>query len=135
MSRDIKALTTIIGVVYLCVGLGASIFPAMFLLYAPKSNLVSASSLIFFGYLALIFGPCFPIAYAWIRRRKWGWYLLVAYNGLWFTDVSYLFVRRMIHYSESHLTLVVMGFLIPLSALGSLLALAFHKDVRVSMNH
>jgi hypothetical protein len=135
MSRDTKTLTTIIGIVYLCAGLAASIFPALALLYVPKRDLASASSLIFFGTLLLIYGPCFLIAYAWIRRRKWGRYLLIAYNGLWFASMSHAFVARMHNYSESHLGLVVTAFLIPLIVLGSLIAFAFHKDVRALMSH
>jgi len=135
MTRDSKILTTFIGVVYLCVGLGASIFPAMVLFYAPKTVVASTDSLIFFGTLAFIYGPCFAIGYAWLRRRKWGWYLLIAYNALWFAYMSYGFVLRMHGYSESHLDLVVMGFSIPLIVLGSLIALAFQKDVRASMSY
>ena len=135
MNGNKRILTTIVGVVYLCIGLAASIFPAMALLYVPKSDLVSASSLIVFGTLLLIFGPCFPIAYAWIRRRRWGWYLLIAYNGLWFVSMSYTFAARMINYSEGHLDLVIAGFLIPLAVLGSLIALALQKDVRALMSH
>jgi|HubBroStandDraft_4_1064222.scaffolds.fasta_scaffold01405_6 hypothetical protein len=134
MTRDAKTLTTFIGVVYLCVGLGASILPAMVLLYAPKTVLASTDSLIFFGTLAFIFGPSFAIGYAWIRRRKWGWYLLIAYNGLLFAYISYGFVARIHNYSESHLNLVVMGFSIPLIVLGSLIALAFQRNVRASMS-
>jgi hypothetical protein len=135
MSRDTKILTTIVGVVYLCIGLAASIFPAMALLYVPKSDLVSADSLIFFGTLLLIFGPCFAIGYAWIRRRKWGRYLLIAYNGLWFAHMSYAFVARMHNYWESHLGLVATVFLITLVVLGSLIALALQEDVRAVMSH
>jgi hypothetical protein len=135
MSRDKETLTAIVGVVYLCAGLAASISPAMFLLYAPKGVLASASSLTFLGTLLLIFGPCYPIAYAWIRRRKWGRYLLIAYNGLWFMAMSYAFVARMVNYSGRRLDLVVAGFLIPLVVLGSLIALALQKDVRASMSH
>jgi hypothetical protein len=134
MTRDAKNVTTLIGVGYLCVGLSASIFPAMVLLYVPKTVLASTESLIFFGILAFIYGPCFAIGYAWIRRRKWGWYLLIAYNGLWFTYLGYGFVARMHGYTESHLGLVVMGFSTPLIVLGSLIALAFRSDVRASMS-
>jgi hypothetical protein len=135
MTRDSKTLTTFIGVVYLCVGLSASIFPAMVSLYAPKTVVASTDSLIYFGTLAFIYGPCFAISYAWLRRRKWGWYLLIAYNGLWFAYISYGFVARLHSYSESHLGLVIMGYSIHLIILGSLIALAFQKDVRASMSY
>ena len=88
----------------------------------------------YLGRLILIYGPCFFIAYAWIRRRKWGGYLLIAYNGLWFANVLYLFISRMINYSESHLVLVVTSFLIMLIVLGSLIVVAFQEDVRALMN-
>ncbi|PYU27304.1 MAG: hypothetical protein DMG32_07660 [Acidobacteria bacterium] len=133
MSRDTKALTKIIGIVYLCVGLAASPALVMYLLYVPKSVLASKPFLIHLGTLIVIYGPCFFIAYGWIRRRKWGFYLLIAYNGLWFTYFSFAFVSRMISDSKSHLSWVVMSFLIILIFLGSLIALAFRKDVRASM--
>src|SRR2546427_4632999 len=70
MSRDTKALTKIIGIVYLCVGLAASPALVMYLLYVPKSVLASKPFLIHLGTLIVIYGPCFFIAYGWIRRRK-----------------------------------------------------------------
>jgi len=118
MTRDTRTIIIFLGVVYLCIGLGAFISPAMFMFYATRNDLVSAPFLKFLGTLVLIYGPCFLIAYAWIRRRKWGRYLLVAYNGLWFAYMSYAFVARMINYSESYLVLVIAGFLIPLIVLG-----------------
>jgi hypothetical protein len=135
MSRDTKTLTTIVGVLYLCVGLAFSPALAMQLLYLPKSVLASKPFLMHWGTLALIFGPCFPIAYAWIRNRKWGRYLLIAYNGMSFVYMSNAFVARMHNYSESHLGLVVTVFLIILIVLGSLIAFAFQKDVRASMTN
>jgi len=135
MSRDTKTLTTIVGVLYLCVGLGPSPALAMYLLYVPQGVLTSKPFLMHLGTLILIYGPCFPIGYAWIRRRKWGRYLLIAYNGLWFAYMSYTFVARMHNYSESHLGLVVTAFLIPLIVLGSLIAFAFQKDVKALMSH
>ena len=91
MTRDSKTLTTFIGVAYLCVGLSGSIFPAMALLYVPKTVLASADSLHFFGVLAFIVLPCYGIGYTWLRGRKWGWYLLIAYNGFWFAYISFGF--------------------------------------------
>ena len=135
MSRDTKTLTTIVGVVYLCVGLAPSPALAMYLLYVPKSVLASKPFLMHLGTLILIYGPCFPIAYAWIRGRKWGRYLLIAYDGLWFAYMSYAFIARMINYSESHLGLVVTVFLTILIILGSLIAFAFQEDVRALMSH
>lgn len=129
----IKTPTIFVGVIYLCAGLAASIFPAMLLLAAPKDVLFAAQTLIFFGTLLLIYGPCFFIAYAWIRGRKWGWYLLIAYNGLWFAIVSYTFASRLINYSESHLALVVTAFLGILAVLGGLIVFAFQEDVRAFM--
>jgi|SRR5258707_11309330 len=134
MSRDTKTLTTIVGVVYLCAGLVPFPALAMYLLYVPKNVLASTPFLKHLGTLILIYGPCFPIAYAWIRRRKWGRYLLIAYNGLWFADMSYAFVARMINYSESHLSLVVTAFLSILIVLGSLIVFASQKDVRALMS-
>jgi len=134
MGRDTKTLTTLVGAVYLCVGLAALPAPAMFLLYVPKDVLASIPFLMNMGVLILLFGPSFLVAYAWIRRRKWGWYLLIAYNGLWFALMAYLFVARMIHYSESHLIFVVISFLIPLIVLGSLIVFAFREDVRTLMS-
>jgi hypothetical protein len=49
--------------------------------------------------------------------------------------MTYLFVARMINYSESHLAFVVTAFLTILIVLGSLIAFAFQKDVRALMNH
>src|SRR6267154_459622 len=121
MSRDTKTLTTIVGVVYLCVGLAALPAPAMFLFYVPKSVLASRPFLMNVGVTTLLFGPSFLVAYAWIRRRKWGWYLLIAYNGLWLALMAYLFATRMINYSESHLAFVVTAFLTILIVLGSLI--------------
>jgi hypothetical protein len=136
MSRDTKTLTTIIGIVYLCVALIFSPALVMYLLYLPRSVLFSKPFMMHEGLLAiLIFAPCFLIAYGWIRRRKWARYLLIIYNGLWFTDMSYSFVVRMINYTESYLVLVVAGFLIPLAVLGGLIAFAFQKDVRALMTH
>jgi hypothetical protein len=135
MILDTEALTTLVGVVYLLGGLSAFVSPAIFLMIAPKSELATAPFLDFLGTQILIFGPCFLIAYAWIRRRKWGRYLLIAYNGLWFALMAYLFVARMINYSEGHLILVVMSFLIILIVLGGLIAFAFQKDVQSIMSH
>jgi hypothetical protein len=134
LSRDTKTLTTLVGVVYLCVGLAALPAPAMFLFYLPKSVLASRPFLTNMGVLMLLFGPSFLVAYGWIRRRKWGWYLLIAYNGLWFALMTYLFVARMINYSETHLIFVVMSFLIPLIVLGSLIVFALQEDVRALMS-
>jgi hypothetical protein len=134
MSRDTKTLTTIIGVAYLCVGLVASPALVMYLLYVPKNVLASKPFFMHLGTLMLIYGPCFFIAYGWIRRRKWGLYLLIAYNGLWFTYFSFAFVSRMISAPRSDLSWVVMSFLIILILLGSLIALAFRRDVRASMS-
>jgi len=134
MSRDTKTLATLVGIIYLCVGLAALPAPVMFLLYVPKSDLASKPFLMNMGVLILLFGPSFLIAYAWIRLRKWGRYFLIAYNGLWFGYMSYGFVARMINYSESHLVLVIAGFLIPLIVLGGLIAFAFQEDVKAVMS-
>jgi hypothetical protein len=134
MSRDTKTLTTIVGVLYLCVGLAPSPALVMYVLYVPRNILVSKPFVMHLGTLILLYGPCFFIGYAWIRKRKWGRHLLIAYNGLWFADMSYAFAARMHIYSESHLALVVAGFLIPLIVLGSLIAFAFQKDVKALMS-
>ena len=135
MSRDAKTITTIVGVLYVFVGLMPSPALAMYLLYVPKSVLASKPFLMHLGTLMLIYGPCLFIGYAWVRKRKWGRYLLITYNGLWFAYVSYGFVARMDGYSESHLGLVVTAFLVTLIVLGSLIALAFQKDVKELMSH
>ena len=134
MSGDTKTLTTIVGVVYLCVGLAALPAPAMFLFYVPKSVLASRPFLMNVGVTTLLFGPSFLVAYAWIRRRKWGWYLVIAYNGLWLALMAYLFATRMINYSESHLAFVVTAFLTILIVLGSLIVFSIQKDVRALMS-
>jgi hypothetical protein len=135
MGRDSKTLITIVGVVYLCVGLAPSPALVMYLLYVPNCVLASTLFLKHLGMLILIYSPCFLIAYAWIRRRKWGLYLLIVYNGLWFTYMSYSFVVRMIGYSESHLVLVVTAFLSILIVLGGLIVFALQEDVRALMSH
>jgi hypothetical protein len=135
MRRHIKILTALVGVVYLCLGLAASISPAMFLLYAPKSDLASASSLGFLGSLVLIFGPCFLVAYAWIRRRKWGRYLLIAYNTVWFSYFTFVLIAGVINDAKSPASWAVASFLIILIFLGSLIGFAFQKDVMALMSH
>lgn len=135
MSRDTETTTIFIGVAYLCLGLAACISPIFFLLTAPMSAITAPHSLIFWATQILILGPFFLIAYAWIRKRRWGRYLLIAYNGLWFAYMCYAFVARMINYSESHLVFVIAGFLIPLIVLGGLIAFAFQKDVKALMTY
>jgi hypothetical protein len=135
MSRDTETIIIFIGVVYLCLGLAGCMTPVFFLLAAPMSAITAPHSLIFWATQILILGPFFLIAYAWIRRRRWGRYLLIAYNGLWFAYMSYGFVARIINYSESHLVLVIAGFLIPLIVLGGLIVFAFQKDVKALMSY
>ena len=107
----------------------------MVLVAAPRNVLLSAPVLRVLGTLVLIYGPCFFIAYGWVRGRKWGRYLLIAYNGIWFKEMSYSFFVWMANYSESHLDLVVTVFLSTLVLLGCLTGLAFQKDIRASMVH
>jgi len=134
MRRDTETIIIFIGVVYFCFGLAACITPVMFLLTAPISVQGSPHALIFWGSQILVLGPLFPIAYAWIRKRSWGRFLLIVYNGVWFAGLSYTFALRMIHYSESHLILVITGFLITLIVLGSLITFAFQEDVKAAMS-
>ncbi len=134
MRRDTETITIFIGVAYLCLGLAGCISPVFLLLTTPMSAIAAPHSLIFWATQILILGPFFLIAYAWIRRRAWGRYLLFAYNGLWFAYMTYAFVARMINYSESHLVLVVAGFLIPLIILGGLIVFAFQEDVKAVMS-
>jgi hypothetical protein len=135
MRRDTETIIIFIGVVYLCFGLSACITPVMFLLAAPTSALSFPHAVIFWGMQILIVGPLFLIGYAWIRRRMWGRYLLIADSGLWFAYLSYAFVVRMIHYSESHLVLAITGCLIPLIVLASLVAFASQEDVKRAMGN
>jgi hypothetical protein len=131
---DPETITIFIGVVYLCVALAACVSPVVFLLTAPESVLASSGSLSFWSGQILILGPLFLIAYGWIRRRKWGRYLLIAYNALWFADMGYAFAFRMINYSESHLVFVIAVFLFVLTVLGGPIALAFQEDVKTVMS-
>jgi len=131
---DPETITIFTGVVYLCVALAACVSPVVFLFTAPESVLISAGSLSFWSEQILILGPLFLIAYGWIRRRKWGRYLLIAYNGFWFADMGYAFAARMINYSESRLVFVIAGFLFILTVLGGPIALAFQEDVKTVMS-
>jgi hypothetical protein len=135
MSRYIKILTNLVGGVYLCFGIVAFLSSAMFLLYAPKSDLASAPSLIYLGSRILIFGPCFLIAYACIRGKKWGRYLLIAYNGLWLTYLIFALVAGMVADPKPVASWLVTSFLVIFIVLGSLIAFAFQKDVRALMSH
>lgn len=135
MNPYIKILTILVGGVYLCFGLVASLSSVMFLLYALKSDLASAPSLIYLGSRILIFGPCFLIAYACIRGRKWGRYLLIAYNGLWLTYLTFALAAGMIADAKPIANSVVISLLVIFIVLGSLIAFAFQKDVRALMSH
>ena len=134
MSSNTKTLTILIGVAYLLLGLSAFLEPAAYLLLAPRSQSMSGDFFMFMGWQILIFGPCFFIGYAWVLGRKWGRYSLILYNGLWFMYMSYSFFARMIHYSESHLALVVCGFLLPLIVLFGLMVFAFREGVTTLPN-
>ena len=135
MSRDTKTITIFIGVAYLCLGLAGCISPVFFLLTAPTSAITAPHSLVFWVTQILILAPLFFIAYAWIRKKMWGRYLLIVYNGLWFAYMCYAFVVRLMNYSESHLLLVIAGFLIPLIILGGLIVFSFQKDVKALMGY
>lgn len=135
MNTYTETLTTIVGVAYLFIGLAVFPAPVMFLIYVPKTDLTSTPFLMNLGTLILIFGPSLLIAYAWIRRKRWGRYLLIAYNGLGFAAFSYLFVERMVTDSTSHSGWVIAAFLIILIILGSLIAFALQRDVRAFMTH
>jgi len=133
MSSSTKILTTVVGIAYLFIGLAVFPAPAMFLTFVPKNELASTPFLINLGVLILVFGPCLLIGYAWIRNRRWGRYLLIAYNGIGFMYFSFAFVQRMTNDSVSDLGWVTT-FLTILIVLGGLVGVAFQKDVRALMN-
>jgi hypothetical protein len=135
MSRYAADLITLVGAAYLLLGLAALVFPVMFLLYAPKSAMISAHSLIYFGYKIVVLGPCFLIAYAFIRRRKWGQYLLIAYNGLWLTYVTFALVAELVTEPKPLAGPVLIVVLLIYIILGGLIAIVFQKDVRALMSH
>jgi hypothetical protein len=135
VRRHTESLVTAVGVAYLLIGLAVLPAPAMFLMFVPRSDLTSISFLMNLGVLLLIFGPCLLIGYAWIRRRKWGRYLLIAYNGIGFAGLSVVFVDRMVSDSTSRLGWAITAFLTILIVLGSLIVLALQKDVRAFMSH
>jgi hypothetical protein len=139
MSRHTKTLIPLVGALYLFLGL--SIFPApvMFLIFAPRSMVFSIPMLINIGVLVLIFGPCWLIGYALIRRRKWGIYLLVAYNGIGFVYFAVLFFQRLNENdndNENPLPVWAMiAFIAIVCILGSLIAFALRSDVKALMSH
>ena len=108
--------------------------PRSVLVYRPRERFDFCGLLSFWSEQILILGPLFLIAYGWIRRRRWGRYLLIAYNGFWFADMGYAFAARMINYSESRLVFVIAGFLFILTVLGGPIALAFQEDVKTVMS-
>lgn len=132
MSRYTAQVITLVGTVYLVLGLAASVFPAMFLLYAPQSALTSGNSLIYFGYKIVTIGPCYFIAYALIRQRNWGRYLLISYNALWLVYITFALVRTTEPQGVDTPVLVVA--LIAYIILGGLIALMFQRDVRATMS-
>lgn len=135
MSRLTETLATIVGVAYLFIGLAIFPAPVMFLMFVPKKELVSTSFLMNLSVLTLIFGPCLLIGYAWIRKRRWGRYLLIAYNGVGLMYFIYAFAERITNDVTSHLGWVIAAFLTILTLLGSLIAFALQEDVRSLMTH
>jgi len=107
----------------------------MFLLYAPKSALISADSLIYSGYKIITFGPCCLIAYAFIRQRKWGRYLLISYNAMWLVYVTFALIGESTTEPQRLEGPVLVVALIAYMVLGGLIALVFQKDVRALMSH
>jgi hypothetical protein len=96
MTRSKTSLITFVGVIYLFVGLAGSIFPIMLLLSKPSVELLSPDSLLYAAVKLITVVPCFIIAYGWIRRKKWGLHLMIAYNALWLTYVTFALVSEML---------------------------------------
>lgn len=99
----------------------------------PSNKLVSSYVLIYFGYKVLAVGPCFLIAYACIRRRNWGRYLIIGYNGLCLTYVTAAVISEIVTNPKSIDGPIVVAILVIYSVLGSLIAFAFQRDVRAVM--
>ncbi len=134
MSHESKYLTIVVGVLYLCVALSASIFPAMYLFYASKAEVFSVSSMTLLGELALMFGPCYLIAYSWIRGKKWGRYLLIVYNGSWLIHFIYILVASLTGTSPLETGFATTSLFFMMLLFGSLIGLTFRVDVKAALN-
>src|SRR2546428_9517850 len=97
MTRKSQSLFILVSIVYLSAGLLGSFFPVIVLLVAlvsPWSTVVRlfADTWVWWAYRIAAVGPCFAVAYAFLRRRNWGWYLLIAYNSSWLVFLTFVLV-------------------------------------------
>ena len=135
MSRVTAILIAIVAICYLVFGLAEWIAPGIFLLLAPRRAFTrefvfSQAILWYIGYKILTTGTWFFIAYALIRHKKWGRYLLILNNVSWLGYLTYAFIAQLINEPSSVGGSTLVGTLISCLILGVLIAFACQKDVK-----
>lgn len=128
LRAHVRSLISVIGGLYLCVGLVALIPLGIFLFVAPRNSVLSNPGLIYCITRILMFAPCIFIAYACFRRRSWGRYLLMTYNGMWL--VYFAFIIGAVEDPKAVEAWVVGLLLIICIVLGSIIIFVNQEDVR-----
>jgi hypothetical protein len=136
MTRKSEALLIIVAIPYLTAGLMGSFFPTIVIATMFGSRSWSTFGRLFrdgwywWALRVAAVGPCFAIAYGFLRRRRWGWYLLIAYNLCWLVYLAFVLVGMAIDERQSTLAAWSV-FLVVFLILSGLICLMFQKDVKV----
>ena len=136
LTRKSQSLLMLISIVYLSAALIGSFFPAIVLLVALVSSWSTVARLfadtwVWWAFRIAAVGPCFAVAYAFLRHRKWGWYLLIAYNSSCLVFLTVVLLAGLSRYPGSMTGATAVMFLLMFLILGGFICLMFQKDVKV----
>jgi len=97
-------------------------------MFEARAAVLTFDFFLYVTYKLITVVPCFVIAFAFLRRKQWGLYLLIFHNGLWIIYVSYAVFIEIITARTKVNVPVIIAVLLIYSVLISLVVAAVRSQ-------